>query len=129
MTDREALSRWTEGYLKAWESNDPADIRSLFTEDARYFTEPHAAPWTGHDEIVKEWLARKDESGDYTFRWEILALDGDVGFVRGWTLYPLEDPPKEYGNLWVIRLAEDGRASEYTEWWVRVRETSPPFPE
>ena len=23
-----------------------------------------------------------------------------------------------YANLWVIRLAEDGRASAFTEWWM-----------
>jgi hypothetical protein len=78
---------------------------------------------------VAEWLGRKDEPEDHTFRWEILALDGDLGFVRGWTTYTKETPPKEYGNLWVVRLADDGRASEFTEWWVRVRDTTPPFPE
>jgi len=131
MTDREALGRWIEAYVKAWESNDPADIRALFTPEAHYLPEPHAKPWVGHDEIVREWLARKDEPGDYTFRWEILAMDGDLGFVRGWTTYAGEapgDPSKDYGNLWVIRLGTDGRASEYTEWYVRVRDTSPPFP-
>jgi hypothetical protein len=56
-------------------------------------------------------------------------LDGDLGFVRGWTRYTQEAPPKEYGNLWVVRLADDGRASEFTEWWVRVRDTTPPFPD
>ena len=56
-------------------------------------------------------------------------MDGDLGFVRGWTAYAQHDPPREYGNLWVIRLAEDGRAREFTEWWVLVRETSPPFPD
>jgi ketosteroid isomerase-like protein len=117
-----------ESYVKAWDTNDPQDIRALFTPDARYFTEPHAQPWTGHDAIVAEWLGRKDEPGDHTFRWEILAMDGDLGFVRGWTTYIQEDP-KEYGNLWVIRLTDDGRASEYTEWWVRVRDASPPFPQ
>jgi hypothetical protein len=78
---------------------------------------------------VAEWLGRKDEPEDHTFRWEILAMDVDLGFVRGWTTYTQEDPPKQYGNLWVIRLVDDGRASEYTEWWVRVRDTTPPFPE
>jgi ketosteroid isomerase-like protein len=128
MTNREELARWTDAYVRAWDSNDPEEIRSLFTEDAQYFTEPHAKPWTGHDEIVREWLDRKDEPGDYTFRWEILSADGELGFVRGWTTYA-GDPPKEYGNLWVIRLESDGRASEYVEWYVRVRDTTPPFPE
>ena len=128
MPDREALARWTDAYISAWDSNDPDEIRGLFTEDARYLTEPHARPWTGQDEIVAEWLARKDEPGDHTFRWEILAMDGAMGFVRGWTSYPTQDPPVDYGNLWVIRLEDDGRASEFTEWWVRVKDATPPFP-
>jgi hypothetical protein len=129
MADREALARWTDAYIGAWDSNDPGEICGLFTEDARYLTEPHARPWTGQDEIVAEWLARKDEPGDHTFRWEILAMAGALGFVRGWTSYPTQDPPVDYGNLWVIRLEDDGRASEFTEWWVRVKDTTPPFPE
>jgi nuclear transport factor 2 (NTF2) superfamily protein len=115
--------------VKAWDSNDPDDIRALFTEDASYFTEPHAQPWTGHRQIVREWLDRKDEPQEYTFRWEVLAMDGNLGFVRGWTEYVRYDPPRQYGNLWVIRLAEDGRASEYTEWYVRVRDATPAFPD
>ena len=125
MPGRDDLARWVEAYVRAWDSNEPDDIRALFTEDASYYTEPHAQAWTGHERIVEEWLARKDEPGDHAFRWEILAMDGDLGFVRGWTTYK----DHEYGNLWVIRLAEDGRASEYTEWWVRVRAETPPFPE
>ena len=127
MTDRETVARWTEAYVRAWDSNDPDEIRALFTEGARYFTEPHAQPWAGRDAIVNEWLARKDEPGDHTFRWEVLAMDDDLGFVRGWTSYPQQDPPVEYGNLWVIRLAGDGRVREFTEWWVKVRDTTTPF--
>ena len=128
MSDRmEGLRRWVDGYVRAWNSNDPDEIAALFTEDASYFTEPHATPWVGREEIVREWLGRKDEPSDHTFRYEPLAVDGDLGFVRGWTTYA-DDPPKEYGNLWVIRLAPDGRASEFTEWWVRVRAKTPPFP-
>lgn len=128
MTDRDALTRWVQSYVRAWGSNDPQDIRALFTEDAAYFTEPHAEPWVGHEEIVRQWLDRKDDPGEWTFRWEILATGDGLGFVRGWTSY-LGEQPHDYQNLWVIRLAENGKASEYTEWWVRVRATSPPHPE
>ena len=39
--DRAAVDRWMKGYLKAWESNDPQDIGTLFTDDATYYTAPH----------------------------------------------------------------------------------------
>lgn len=118
MSDREAVRRWAEGYVGAWESNDAADIGALFSEDARYYPEPHAEPWLGRASIVREWLRHRDAPDDHTFRWEVAAVDGDLGFIRGWTSYV--DPPNEYGNLWVVRLQDDGRAREFVEWWVRV---------
>lgn len=111
------VSGWVEGYRRAWESNDPADIGGLFTEDARYFTAPFRAPWRGRDDIVARWIEDKDEPGDTEFRYEVIAVCDSIGFVRGWTRY-LTPPPRDYSNLWVIQLAEDGRASEFTEWFM-----------
>lgn len=112
--DAGTIERWMAGYERAWTSNDPADIAGLFTEDASYYAEPHLSPKVGAD-IVQDWLERKDEPGDWSFRWETLATAGDTAFVRGWTDY---SDGKKYHNLWVIRLAPDGRCSEFTEWWV-----------
>ena len=42
MTD--AASKWITAYRKAWESNDPGDIGSLFTADALYYGEPFTEP-------------------------------------------------------------------------------------
>ncbi|HYU58680.1 MAG TPA: nuclear transport factor 2 family protein [Actinomycetota bacterium] len=117
MTDRATVERWLEGYQQAWGSNDPADIEALFAEGARYWTAPHREPWTGRAEIAREWIARKDDPGTWSFRSEILAIAGDLAFVRGWTDYPGQDPPL-YSNLWVIRFDDDGRATEFTEWWM-----------
>jgi tRNA (guanine37-N1)-methyltransferase len=119
MTDRAAIDDWVRRYVGAWESNDPEEIRSLFTEDAAYYTAPHREPWRGRDGIVEGWLGHKDEPGSWSFRYEIVGVDGDLGFVRGWTDYP---PPGagtgRYANLWQIRLDGEGRASEFVEWWM-----------
>ena len=112
MDDVEA---WMLGYVHAWASNDPEEIGALFTDDAQYFTAPGREPWSGRQAIVEGWLGRKDEPGDWDFRFEPLAVAGDLAFVRGWTTY--KDRPS-YDNLWVIRLAPDGRCSSFTEWWV-----------
>ena len=114
--DSMALEAWLEGYVRAWETNDPEDVGGLFTEDARYYTAPFREPWRGRDGIVAGWLERKDEPGTWSFRHEVLAIAGDLGFVRGWTTYL--NPPTEYSNLWMIRLAPDGRCAEFTEWWM-----------
>ena len=114
--DADTLEAWVAGYVRAWEGNHPGEIARLFTEDARYFTAPDREPWQGREEIVASWLERKDEPGTWTFRHETLAIAADIGFVRGWTTYA--QPPRAYSNLWVVRLAPDGRCSEFTEWWM-----------
>jgi len=55
-------------------TNDSADIRALFTQDAA---------WRGHDEIVRQWLDRKDEPGQAEFRWHLLTVTPEVAVVQG----------------------------------------------
>jgi ketosteroid isomerase-like protein len=84
---RRQAARWIEAYLAAWRSNAPADIESLFTPDAVYFTAPHRTPWQGQREIVQGWLGRADDQGDWDFRYEVLHVTDDTAYVRGWTIY------------------------------------------
>ncbi len=114
MVDSNVVTAWVEGYRKAWESNEPDDIRALFTEDAVYRTEPYDDGWRGLDEIVEGWLDNRDEPGETEFTWSPLISEGDVATVTGVTHYD----DATYSNLWVIRFTEDGRASEFTEWYM-----------
>jgi ketosteroid isomerase-like protein len=110
----ERVQRWIDGYVKAWQTNDPNDIGALFTPDAVYYTAPFREPWRGADAIVTEWIARKDEPGDAAFTWHRLGEDGDRAFVDGTTIYSTTT----FSNLWVIDFAPDGRARTFTEWWM-----------
>jgi hypothetical protein len=115
MGDR--FSNWVDRYRVAWESNDPDDIGSLFTDDALYYTEPYAEPKRGRNEIVEDWIARKDAPGDTEWSYEVIGRDGDLAFVQGTAVYKV-DPPRTYRNLWVFRLEGDA-CSEFTEWWMK----------
>ena len=117
--ERADVEAWLERYVRAWESNDPTDIADLFTDGARYHTAPHREPWTGPDTITQEWIGRKDEPGTWTFRYEVLGIDNDLAFVRGLTEYTNEP---DYSNLWVIRLDDSGRCSEFIEWWMATED-------
>jgi uncharacterized protein (TIGR02246 family) len=113
--DTAIVSAWVEGYLKAWQTNDPQAIGDLFSADAQYYTSPFAEPWQGRDGIVQTWLAHADKPDDFTFRYEVLGTSEDSGIVRGWTTY--KDPPKEYSNIWLVRFDDAGKCREFTEWW------------
>jgi|SRR5690554_1468183 len=116
-TNRDTAERWVNDYRRAWESNEPDDIRALFTEDAEYFSVPWEDPWRGHDGIVEGWLESRDEPGDTTFEWEIVAVDGNTAVVRAVTVYTAE---RTYHNVWVIRFGANGRADQFTEWYMRT---------
>ncbi|BAS11552.1 hypothetical protein AHiyo4_49740 [Arthrobacter sp. Hiyo4] len=118
----DAVRSWMEKYIAAWTSNNPEDIRALFTEEAVYATRPHDADaWRGREQIVAGWLEARDDPGNWTFDWTLLGengpgTDGGLVFVQGFTDYLGDNP--SYDNLWVIRLEPDGRASEFTEWFM-----------
>jgi len=116
------LHTWVDAYVRAWNSNDPAAIGALFSQDAAYYTEPYSAPWRGRDEIVRQWLDHKDAPGETEFRWQPVAISPDVAVIQGETVY--HTPPRTYSNLWVIRLDAEGRCTEFTEWWMRHPDSS-----
>jgi hypothetical protein len=116
MPTPDQVSTWVEGYVRAWNTNDPAEIGDLFGEDAVYRTEPYRPGIRGRDAIVADWLDRRDEPGETGFTWQPLAVTDDVAVVQGETVY--RTPPRTYSNLWVIRLDEAGRCTEFTEWWM-----------
>jgi len=124
MPDRAGVDDWVGRYVAAWGSNDPEEIGALFTDDADYFTAPFRQPWHGREEIVREWLGRKDDPGSWTFEHEVQGIDGDTAFVRGRTVYTdAADPdPGPFVNMWQIRFVSDGRAAEFVEWWMDERQ-------
>ena len=114
----DALTNWMTAYRSAWESNDPSDIGALFTDGAVYFNEPFTEPARDRDEIVANWLERRDAPGTTSFTWNLLVENDGLAVVQGETNYTTV----RYSNLWVIRLVVDdngvGRATEFTEWWM-----------
>jgi uncharacterized protein (TIGR02246 family) len=114
MTDLEAVTGWVGGYVRAWNSNDPAEIGALFAEDAAYYTAPFRDPWRGRDTIVAEWLAIRDRPGETEFTWFPVTVGPDLSIVQGTTVYP----ETTYSNLWLIRLDQVGQCREFTEWWM-----------
>jgi len=90
MTEDHGNAR-VHGYIGAWESNEPALIGALFTEDARYLTAPYRFPWVGREAIVAGWLERQDIPATNILR------------LRCWA-FATTSPPSAYAHLWVIRL-------------------------
>lgn len=110
------VQAWMDGYIAAWNSNDPDAIGALFTDDAVYRPTPFSDGWHGREAIVAGWLDRKDDPGTFAFTWELLAESEALAVVRGLTVY--QAPYPTFSNIWVIAFDDAGRCRQFTEWWM-----------
>ena len=124
MTTVAALADWLDRYEQAWRNNDAAQIGELFTDDAVYRWHPWEEPADGADgreEIVQAWLDQPDDPGDWTLDCEPLAVNGELGVARCVTRYraTARGPARVYHNIWLVSLTDDGRCSEFTEYYMK----------
>ena len=123
----ERVTTWVDGYRRAWLSNDPEEIRALFTDDAVYERRPNdPKPDRGIDAIVESWLDGADSPGETSWEWHPLAEEADLATIQGKTVYFANEttPRTIYDNLWVLRFARDGRVNHFTEWYMEPESDS-----
>jgi uncharacterized protein (TIGR02246 family) len=116
MTDRALVSRWLAGYETAWRTAGTDRLADLFTGDAAYLQSPYQQPVIGLDAIRRMWEEEREGPDEvFTLATEIIAVDGPTAVVRAEVRYA-GPPPQEYRDLWVVRLAGDGRCRRFEEW-------------
>ena len=118
---RERVQRWLEAYVTAWRTYDPVLIAALWTDDAVWHR-PFSIRATGSAEITAEWLRDRDEYGfsDFDAHYEPIAMDAGLVVVHGRTVFYADgtrDVDTAFDNLWLLRFADDGRCSEFHEWY------------
>lgn len=113
--DRDALRAWVDAYERAWRAPGVGGLDALFTQDATYATAPFEPPFRGLAAIRRMWAAERDPGEEFTMAAQIVALEGDTGVVRLEVRYAR---PREqrYRDLWIVRLAPDGRCRAFEEW-------------
>jgi ketosteroid isomerase-like protein len=124
MIDETRIRHWLAAYRHAWTTDDPAEIAALFSEDVRYFTAPYREPLAGVEAVSGYWRGEREAEIPWSFEYQVLAQEGDLFVVRAVTTYPegtndAEDP-EVFHNLWLVRLDDDGRASEFVEYFMLV---------
>jgi hypothetical protein len=119
------VEAWIDAYVLAWAANDAKAIGDLFADDARYYTHPFRDPWVGRDQIVRGWMDDPDAPGSWSADYGPVAVYEKTGVVRGKTTYFNKDGSTrtEYANIYVIEFDDDGRATEFTEFFM---EANPP---
>ena len=115
VTRFEELQAWLDAYVAAWRSYDRAAIGALFSEDASYAYYPYSEPIRGRDAIVANWLDDRDAPGSWKAAYAPLMIAGERAIATGETTYA---DGRRFSNLFVMRFDDDGRCSDFVEWFI-----------
>jgi hypothetical protein len=126
--DREQVQRWLDAYLAAWKSYDREQIGALYSDDASCRYHPYDEPIIGREAIVESWFGAgegapsRDPEGTYDGAYITAAIEGDLAVITGTSVYSSEPggPINEtFDNCWLVRFDDEGRCSEFTEWYMK----------
>jgi ketosteroid isomerase-like protein len=128
--DTPDVDRWLQAYVAAWRSYDRDQIEALFAEDVTYRYHPYDEPLRGRAAVVASWLGEdgaagasiRDQPGTYDAGYRAVAVDGPVAVATGSSRYRAEPGgpiEKTYDNCFVIRFDQDGRCTDFTEWYMK----------
>ena len=122
MLDRASVTSWLDAYVQAWKTYDPRAIGDLFSENATCAYNPFSEPIQGRAAIVASWLEEPDATGTYDGHYEPILIEGDRAVTNGRSLYFEQDGSTlkaEWNNIFVLRFDDEGRCTEYREWYMR----------
>lgn len=117
---RAELRAWLDRYVEAWRTNDPAQVAGLVTDDAVYRYRPYGGndrAAVGRDAIVAAWLEEGDPAGSWSADYAPYAVEGGRAVAVGRSDYFASEQgaARTYHNAFLLRLAEDGRCAEFTD--------------
>jgi hypothetical protein len=120
----EQVAQWLAAYSKAWETYDPKAIGDLFSADAAYYYFPFDDPTRGREAIVASWLESPDAKGRYKGEYQPVVVEGNRAAAQGESRYFAGDGKtleREYRNLFLLTFDDEGRCSEFCEWYAKPR--------
>jgi ketosteroid isomerase-like protein len=116
LLSRAAASAWVARYEQAWRTAGTERLSDLFTEGATYRMSPYEEPATGLAAIAELWeRERQGPDEEFEMRHEVVAVEGDIAVIRVEVHYGGPDR-LQYRDLWIVRIATDGRCREFEEW-------------
>jgi SnoaL-like domain len=118
------LQDWLDRYIQAWRESTTTAIEELFTEDAKYLFHPYDKGdevVVGREAIVAAWMEDPDDPATWEASYEAWAMDGDRGVGVGTSRYAAtaDKPERTYFNCFLMKFDDDGRCSEFIEYYVR----------
>ena len=124
MIDETRIRDWLAAYHHAWTTDDPAEVaRAVHRRRPLLHGAVPSTP-RGVPAVQEYWLGEAECEIPWSIEYQVLAQEGDLFVVRAVTTYPEgtseAEGPEIFHNLWLVTLDEDGRASEFVEYFMLV---------
>lgn len=107
---------WADRYFRAWKSNDPELVASLFAQDAVYFYGPFREPARGRDEIVRRWIGNAAQQNVISEH-DVIAVSGDVAVVHWAVSFDHAGGRTAMDGILTARFDASGVCREHREWY------------
>jgi len=126
--DRDQVQAWLDAYVAAWKSYDREQIGALYSDDASCRYHPYDEAIVGREAIVESWFGAgegapsRDPEGTYDGAYITEAIEGNLAVITGTSVYSREPGgpiEQTFDNCWLVRFDEQGRCSEFTEWYMK----------
>lgn len=121
----ENVQGWLDRYVGAWRANEREPIEALFSDDAVHRYHPYGDEHdVGSAQIATSWLADQDEPDSWEADYRVYAVDGDRAVAVGTSRYlaTADHPERTFHNCFLLRFADDGRCSEFTDYYMEQPE-------
>ncbi|HUO46209.1 MAG TPA: nuclear transport factor 2 family protein [Acidimicrobiia bacterium] len=125
--DRQRLESWVEDLRQAWESGDPGQAGSLFTEDAIYHSHPFRPPLEGREAIEAYWANATADQANLQVTMGRPLLDGNRAAVEWWTVMVERGTQTTDAGALILEF-HGGRCSRLREYWNLLEGTVGPSP-
>jgi hypothetical protein len=113
---RDAVTRWIEGYERAWRSPGTSALAELFAPEATYRTAPFERPHIGLAGISELWEAEREGPDEvFAMSSELVAVDGAAAVVRVEVIYG-EPISRRYRDIWIMSFDDAGLCTAFEEW-------------
>jgi len=110
------IEAWVATYERAWRTAGTEALRELFVQDATYRMSHYAEAVRAYDASAGLWdREREGPEEPFEMSHAIVVEEGDTAVVRVEVEYGGPERLR-YRDLWIVRLAADGRCREFEEW-------------
>ena len=112
--------RLLDAYGRAWAEFDGDAWVGLFTDDARYYGDPFAPPFEGHNALRAFLVESAETQEDVDFTVERHWVAGDTVLAAFHASYRRRGTPERlrFSGFMTMEVAPDGRIDLLHEWWM-----------